>query len=230
MTAGTGSADDLKRIAAEAALDEVVEGELLGVGTGSTAMHFIDGLARRGVEIGGAVSSSEASTARLRRHGFPVVSLDDALARVRRLPLYVDGADEATSRGELVKGGGGALTREKVIAAASRRFVCILDAGKLVTRLGAFPLPVEVVPMALGYVAGRLEALGGRPVERDGFLTDNGNAILDVAGLSIDDPAELEGRIECIAGVVTCGLFAGRRADTLLVGTADGLRRIDCAQ
>lgn len=230
MTSTSDFTNDRKRLAAEAALEQVVAGQLLGVGTGSTVRHFIDGLARRGLEIAGAVSSSEASTKQLREQGIPVVELDEALARRERLPLYVDGADETTERGELIKGGGGALTREKVIAAASARFVCIVDEAKLVTRLGAFPLPIEVVPMASAHVARELSALGGRPARREGFVTDNGNAILDVAGLSIDDPAALESTIDGIAGVVTCGLFARRRADEILIGTETGVRRINVAR
>ena len=213
------SQDSSKRRAAEAALGHVGTGGIVGVGTGSTVNFFIDGLAALRGRIAGAVSSSVASTRRLESHGIPVLDLNDT----GELEVYVDGADEATRRLHLVKGGGGALTREKIVAAASRRFVCIVDEQKLVERLGRFPLPVEVIPMARRHVASQLARLGGEPVWREGFVTDNGNHILDVRGLAIDDPVALEGEINQLAGVVTVGLFARRPADLLLVGTSGGV-------
>jgi ribose 5-phosphate isomerase A len=213
--------DDLKKQAAEAALD-YVEGGVIGVGTGSTVNHFIDALAGIKGRIEGAVSSSEVSTERLKRHGIPVFDLN----AVGELALYVDGADEANGRLELIKGGGGALTREKIVAAASRKFVCIADESKLVEVLGRFPLPVEVIPMARSYVARELVRLGGTPVWREGFVTDNGNLILDVQNLEITDPKGLEQRINAIAGVVTVGIFALRPADVLILGSAQGPRTI----
>ena len=215
-------ADAKKRAAAFAALDLVESGMLIGVGTGSTVNHFIAGLAARRHRIAGAVSSSEASTQRLREAAIEVVSLNDA----GELPLYVDGADEATRHLQLIKGGGGALTREKIVAAASRRFVCIIDDSKLVPMLGRFPLPVEVIPMARSLVARRLVALGGQPVYRKGFTTDNGNVILDVHNLKITDPAALEAEIGLMAGVVAVGLFARRGADLLLVAGDEGVRTL----
>jgi len=211
--------DSRKQRAAEAALEFIGEGGIVGVGTGSTVNFFIDGLAALRGRIAGAVSSSVASTRRLESHGIPVLDLNDA----GELEVYVDGADEATRRLHLVKGGGGALTREKIVAAASRRFICIVDEQKLVERLGRFPLPVEVIPMARRLVASQLARLGGTPVWREGFVTDNGNHILDVHGLAIDDPVALEGEINQLAGVVTVGLFARRPADLLLVGTSGGV-------
>jgi len=211
--------DSRKQRAAEAALEFVGEAGIVGVGTGSTVNFFIDGLAALRGRIAGAVSSSVASTRRLESHGIPVLDLNDA----GELEVYVDGADEATRRLHLVKGGGGALTREKIVAAASRRFICIVDEQKLVERLGRFPLPVEVIPMARRLVASQLTRLGGTPVWREGFVTDNGNHILDVHGLAIDDPVALEGEINQLAGVVTVGLFARRPADLLLVGTSGGV-------
>jgi ribose 5-phosphate isomerase A len=195
----------------------------VGVGTGSTVNHFIAALADWRDRIAGAVSSSEASTRLLRGAGIEVVDLNVA----GDLELYVDGADEATRHLHLIKGGGGALTREKIVAAASRRFVCIIDDSKLVDVLGRFPLPVEVIPMARSLVARRLLTLGGQPVWRDGFVTDNGNVILDVHNLEILDPPALESEINQIPGVVTVGLFARRPADVLLVGGADGVERIE---
>jgi ribose 5-phosphate isomerase A len=192
---------------------------VVGVGTGSTVNYFIDALAAVRQRVAAAVSSSEASTRRLASHGIPVLDLNETAD----LGLYVDGADEATRALHLIKGGGGALTREKIVAAAARRFVCIVDEKKLVERLGRFPLPVEVIPMARRYVAGQLERLGGEPVWREGLVTDNGNHILDVRGLEIHDPVALEGEINQLAGVVTVGLFARRPADVLLVGTASGV-------
>ncbi len=208
-----------KQRAAEAALEFVPDGEVVGVGTGSTVNFFIDALARLRNRIAGAVSSSEASTVRLRAHGIEVLDLNAA----GQLGVYVDGADEATRALELIKGGGGALTREKIVAAASRRFVCIVDQQKVVDRLGRFPLPVEVIPMARSLVTRELARLGGNPVVREGFVTDNGNQILDVHGLDIPDPAALETDLNQVPGVVTVGLFARRPADILLVGMADGV-------
>lgn len=216
------SADHAKKKAAEAALRFLVPGELLGVGTGSTVNHFIDALADHRADIPGAVSSSVASTERLRRVGIPVVELND----VGSLSLYVDGADEADAHLHLIKGGGAALTREKIVAAASRQFVCIADASKLVPVLGSFPLPVEVIPMARAYVARELTRLGGQPQWREGVVTDNGNPILDVRNLQITDPVGLERAINQIPGVVTVGLFAQRPADVLLLGSADGVREL----
>jgi ribose 5-phosphate isomerase A len=209
--------DRMKKQAAEAAL-AYVEGGIIGVGTGSTVNHFIDALAGIKGRIEGAVSSSVASTERLQGHGIQVFDLN----AVGDLSLYVDGADESNSRLQLIKGGGGALTREKIVAAASRQFVCIADESKLVKVLGAFPLPVEVIPMARSYVARELVRLGGTPVWRDGFVTDNGNLILDVRNLEIMEPAKLEQTINNIAGVVTVGIFALRPADVLILGTPDG--------
>jgi ribose 5-phosphate isomerase A len=211
--------DTKKQRAATAALEYLGDGAVVGVGTGSTVNFFIDGLAALRRRIAGAVSSSIASTRRLEAHGIPVLDLNDA----GELELYVDGADEATRSLHLIKGGGGALTREKIVAAASRRFVCIVDEQKLVEQLGRFPLPVEVIPMARNHVARELTRLGGEPVWREGLVTDNGNHILDVRRLSIPDPVALEGEINQIAGVVTVGLFARRPADVLLVGTAEGV-------
>jgi len=213
-----------KQRAAAAALDYLGAGGLIGVGTGSTVNFFIDALAPMRERIAGAVSSSEASTARLRARGIPVLDLN----AVDELEVYVDGADEATRALHLIKGGGGALTREKIVAAASRRFVCIVDEQKVVERLGRFPLPVEVIPMARRHVARQLERLGGEPAWREGFVTDNGNDILDVRGLAIPDPVALEGEIDQIAGVVTVGLFARRPADVLLVGTPSGVVTLSC--
>jgi ribose 5-phosphate isomerase A len=216
------STDTAKRAAAEAAIKYIVPGELLGVGTGSTVNHFIDLIAERSIELAGAVSSSEASTERLRRHGIKVVELNQA----GTLDVYVDGADEADEHLRLIKGGGGALTREKIIAAASRRFVCIADESKLVGVLGTFPLPVEVIPMARSFVGRQLVRLGGQPQLREGFTTDNGNVILDAHGLRILDPVKLEAEINQVPGVVTVGLFARRPADLLLLGGAAGVREI----
>lgn len=208
-----------KQRAAFAALDYVREGTLLGVGTGSTVNVFIDALAASGKRLTGAVSSSNASTARLIAAGIKVVDLDEAGS----LDVYVDGADESTRAKHLIKGGGAALTREKIVAAVSKQFVCIVDDAKLVATLGKFPLPVEIIPMARTHVAARLTALGGRPVFRDGVLTDNGNHILDVHGLTITDPIALERDINQIVGVVTVGLFAARGADVLIIGTDKGI-------
>jgi ribose 5-phosphate isomerase A len=213
--------DELKKQAAMAALD-YVKGGILGVGTGSTVNHFIDGLATIKSRFEAAVSSSEASTKRLQSHGIEVIDLNAA----GPLSLYVDGADESNHQLQLIKGGGGALTREKIVAAASAHFVCIADESKLVDCLGAFPLPVEVIPMARSYVARELVKLGGTPVWREGFVTDNGNLILDVQHLRIAEPIAMEQRINAIAGVVTVGLFAMRPADVLILGSASGPRVI----
>jgi ribose 5-phosphate isomerase A len=215
--------DDKKRAAAEAAIDYVESGAVIGVGTGSTADHFSDALARIKGKIDGAVASSEATARRLEGHGIRVLDLNQA----GDLPLYVDGADEATRHLHLTKGGGGALTREKIVAAASAKFVCIADDSKLVDVLGAFPLPVEVIPMARSYVARQLVRLGGEPVLREGFTTDNGNVILDVHNLNILNPVELEEELDHLAGAVTNGLFARRPADVLLLGTDSGVDKLE---
>ena len=212
--------DQLKQAVAAAAVDFVQPGQVLGVGTGSTVDFFIDALAAARIEVPATVSSSERSTRRLRHHGFTVVDLNEVVD----IAVYVDGADEIDPGFAMIKGGGGALTREKIVAAVARQFVCIADASKLVSTLGRFPLPVDVIPMARAYVARELARLGGRPVLREGFVTDNGNLILDVHGLTITDPAGLEARVTAIAGVVSCGLFAARGADVLLLGTPDGVR------
>jgi len=214
--------DELKRAVAREAVKQVVAGAVLGVGTGSTANCFIDELAAAKISIAGAVASSERSAQRLRKHGIPVLDLNS----VDEIPVYVDGADEITERLHMIKGGGGALTREKIVAAVARKFVCIADASKLVPVLGGFPLPVEVIPMARAYVARELAKLGGQPRLREGFTTDNGNVILDVSGLRIPDPVGLETAINNIIGVVTSGLFARRGADVLLLGTSSGVRTI----
>ncbi|WP_177420749.1 ribose-5-phosphate isomerase RpiA [endosymbiont of Lamellibrachia barhami] len=215
------NADEMKKMAAEAAL-EYVDGGIVGVGTGSTVNHFIDYLATIKHKIDGAVSSSEVSTERMKSHGIPVMDLNVA----GELDIYVDGADEADHNLALIKGGGGALTREKIIAGASRKFVCIADGSKLVDILGKFPLPVEVIPMARSHVARQLVKLGGTPVWREDFITDNGNVILDVHNLEIMKPIEMENRINAIAGVVTTGLFAMRGADVLILGTEDGVKTV----
>ncbi|HVO46801.1 MAG TPA: ribose-5-phosphate isomerase RpiA [Steroidobacteraceae bacterium] len=212
--------DAKKRRAALAALDYLEDGAIIGVGTGSTVNCFIDALAPHRGRIRAVVSSSNASTARLGAIGITVVDLNDVV----ELGLYVDGADEATRARHLIKGGGGALTREKIVACAAARFVCIADDTKLVERLGAFPLPVEVIPMARALVARQLATFGGRPVWRQGYVTDNGNHILDVHDLVITDPPALERELNQLAGVVTVGLFAQRPADVLLLGTADGVQ------
>ncbi|MDA7970550.1 MAG: ribose-5-phosphate isomerase RpiA [Gammaproteobacteria bacterium] len=216
------SAGAKKKAAAQAALDYVESGGVIGVGTGSTAECFIDCLAKVKGKIDGAVASSEASAARLRERGIALLDLNQTGA----LPLYVDGADEATRHLHLLKGGGGALTREKIIAEASETFVCIADDSKLVETLGAFPLPLEVIPMASGLVGRALAALGAQPELRAGFTTDNGNIILDARNLKIEDPAEMERRLNCIPGVVTVGLFALRGADVLLLGGDDGVKTL----
>lgn len=214
--------DELKRAAAVAALDYIEDGIVIGVGTGSTVNHFIDALATIKSRIVGAVSSSEASAARLAALGIPLVDLN-ALSEI---PLYVDGADEIDAGFAMIKGGGGALTREKIVAAVAQRFVCICDASKRVDVLGRFPLPVEVIPMARSYVERELRRLGGTPVLREGFVTDNGNLIIDVSDLSITDPRALESELNQIVGVVTNGLFARRGADVLLLAGANGVERL----
>lgn len=215
--------DELKKASAEAALEYVESGMIVGVGTGSTANYFIDGLARIKGKLEGTVASSEASADRLRGHGIPVLDLNSA----GDLQLYVDGADETTRHLHLIKGGGGALTREKVVAAASDKFVCIADDSKLVDVLGAFPLPIEVIPMARSYVARQIVKLGGQPVLREGFTTDNGNVILDVQNMKILDPVELETALDHITGVVTNGLFARRGADVFLMATINGIEVLE---
>ena len=219
--------DELKQAVAKAAADyvnrTVADGAIIGVGTGSTANYFIDELAKGAARFKGAVASSEATAKRLAGHGIPVLDLND----VTDLPVYVDGADEVTPGLHMVKGGGGALTREKIVAAVAKTFVCIADGSKLVTTLGKFPLPVEVIPMARAQVARELTRLGGSPRLREGFVTDNGNVILDVHGLTIADPVALESRINQIVGVVTNGLFACRAANLLLLGTADGVQQLE---
>jgi ribose 5-phosphate isomerase A len=216
------NADEMKKAAARAALEYVKPGMIVGVGTGSTANHFIDALAGVKGRIEGTVASSIASADRLKKHGIPVFDLN----ATGDLALYVDGADEATKHRHLIKGGGGALTREKIVAAASKTFVCIADDSKLVDVLGKFPLPVEVIPMARSYVARKIVALGGDPRLREGFTTDNGNVILDVHNLRIMNPVELEEKLDHIAGVVTNGLFARRPADVLILGGAGGVRTV----
>lgn len=216
------SADQKKQLAAAAALAHVREDEVLGVGTGSTVDLFIDALAARKLRIRGAVSSSERSTTRLQRHGIEVLDLN----ATGELDLYIDGADESDRHRRLIKGGGAALTREKIVAAASRRFICIVDDSKLVEVLGKFPLPVEVIPMARSYVARELVKLGGQPIYREGVITDNGNQILDIHGLRIVDPVSLERTINQIVGVVTVGLFAQRPADLLIIGTPTGAQTL----
>ncbi len=218
--------DELKQAVAQAAADYVAEhapeGAIIGVGTGSTANFFIDALAPLKERYRGAVASSEATRKRLEGHGIAVFDLNE----VEHIPVYVDGADEVDAGLNMVKGGGGALTREKIVAAVADLFVCIADGSKLVDTMGKFPLPVEVIPMARAHVARQLVKLGGRPVLREGFVTDNGNLILDVHGLSISDPKGLEAQLNQIVGVVTNGLFAMRPANLLLLGTAEGVRRI----
>jgi len=214
MSMDIAAREEQKRLAAQRAIGYVEEGSILGVGTGSTVAYFIDALgARRGL-IEAAVSSSEQSTARLKQHGIPVVDLNST----GELALYVDGADECDAQKRLIKGGGAALTREKIIAAASKTFVCMVDAAKRVDVLGKFPLPVEVIPMARSFVAREIVKRGGNPVWRDGIVTDNGNVILDVHGWQITDPVALETELNQITGVVCVGLFARRPADIVLIG------------
>ncbi|MFZ4534745.1 ribose-5-phosphate isomerase RpiA [Propionivibrio sp.] len=214
--------DELKQAVARAALAYVVEGQLVGVGTGSTARLFIEVLVGMKDRIAGAVASSEDTKKRLEGHGIKVFDLNE----VAELPVYIDGADEINVEMHMIKGGGGALTREKIVAAVAKKFVCIVDGSKLVPVLGTFPLPVEVFPMASAHVARELTKLGGTPVRREGFITDNGNLILDVKGLQILDPVDLETRINQIVGVVTNGLFARRPADVCLLGTSSGVQTL----
>jgi len=214
--------DELKKAVGWAALDYVTPGTIVGVGTGSTAAHFIDALGSIKHQIEGAVSSSEASTEKLKSLGIPVFDLNE----IDTLSVYVDGADEINPQMQMIKGGGAALTREKIVSAVAKRFVCIADASKQVDVLGKFPLPVEVIPMARSYVARELVKLGGLPEYRQNVLTDNGNIILDVHNLSIVDPCALERAINALPGVVTVGLFAARGADVALIGTADGVKTI----
>ena len=219
------SADAQKRLAAEAAVEKVEAGTVIGVGSGSTVNHFIDALAASDIEIEAAVAASEASAERLRGHGIEVRDANS----VSELAIYVDGADEINRHLQMIKGGGGALTREKIVAAIADRFICIVDASKQVTALGDFPLPVEVIPMARSHVARQLVRLGGRPELREGFTTDNGNVILDVRALDLSEPIHREQQLNNIAGVVTNGLFALRPADELLVGTDTGVQRSTAA-
>jgi ribose 5-phosphate isomerase A len=214
--------DQLKQQAAQSALEYVEVGSIVGVGTGSTVNFFIDALAGIKHKIEGAVSSSEASTKRLRAHGIEVFDLKG----VSNIPVYVDGADETNAHLQLIKGGGGALTREKIIAHLAKKFICVADETKMVPRLGKFPLPIEVIPMARSMIARELVKLGGQPVYRDGFVTDNGNQILDVHNLDIMEPAKLEAELNNIPGIVTVGLFAIRPADVLILGTANGIRTL----
>lgn len=214
--------EDKKKLAAEAAIDYIQIGDVIGVGTGSTANYFIDALANLKGKIDGAVASSEASADRLKSHGIRVLDLNSA----GQLPIYVDGADESTKQLALIKGGGGALTREKIVANASSKFVCIADDSKLVDTLGTFPLPIEVIPMARSSVSREIVKLGGVPELRDGFTTDNGNIIIDVHNLNIMEPIKMETDISTMAGVVTVGIFAIRPADVLLLGTDNGLQKI----
>ena len=218
--------DELKQAVARAALDYVAEGDIIGVGTGSTANFFIDELGRVPGRIKGAVASSEATAARLRSHGITVLDLN----QVERMSVYIDGADEINHRGAMIKGGGGALTREKIVASVADRFICIADASKLVEVLGQFPLPVEVIPMAAAAVSRRLASLGATPTLRvkDGkpHITDNGCHIIDASGLEIIDPVTLEVKINDIPGVVSVGLFARKGADVCLLGTVDGVKTL----
>ena len=217
------SQDEMKKAAGWAALEYVQAGSIVGVGTGSTVNHFIDALATMKKEIKGAVSSSVASTEKLKELGIPVFECNDVFS----LDVYVDGADEINGKNEMIKGGGAALTREKIVAAISEKFICIVDDTKQVDVLGQFPLPVEVIPMARSYVARELVKLGGDPAYREGVVTDNGNMILDVHNMQITNAKELEDKINSLAGVVTVGLFAHRGADVLLVGSPDGVKKFD---
>ena len=214
--------DELKQAVATAALDYVAPGRLVGVGTGSTARLFIEALAGIKDSIAGAVASSEDTKQRLEGHGIKVFDLND----VTDLPVYIDGADEINSEMHMIKGGGGALTREKIVSAVADKFVCIADGSKFVDVLGRFPLPVEVIPMAAAYVSRELTKLGGSPALRQGVITDNGNLILDVHGLQIVDPVDFEQRVNQIVGVVSNGLFAARPADVCLLGTPEGVRTL----
>jgi len=218
--------DEMKKKVAEAALAYVDEGTIVGVGTGSTANMFIDALATMKDKIKGAVASSEATAKRLQGHGIKVLDLNAALKLVDSLSVYVDGADEFDAGKNLTKGGGGALTREKIVAAASDKFICIVDETKRVKHLGAFPLPIEVIPMARELVAGVAVGLGGTPKVREGYTTDNGNIIIDVYGLTITDPRELEDELNSVPGVVTNGIFSHQGADVVLMGTPSGVETI----
>lgn len=225
--------DELKQSVARAACEYVAahlpRSAILGVGTGSTANFFIDAVAQIKQRIGGAVASSEATRARLEAHGIPVLDLNAVIDEGREMPIYVDGADEIDANLAMIKGGGAALTREKIVAAVAGKFICVCDESKLVTRLGKFPLPVEVIPMARAQVARALVALGGEPRLRAGVITDNGNIILDVHDLAIRDAVLLEARINQITGVVTNGLFAARGADVLLLATPNGVKTLKAA-
>ena len=214
--------DEMKQEVARAAIEYVVPGTIIGIGTGSTANFFIDELAKIKGRIEGTVASSVASADRLKGHGIPVYDLN----QVSEMSVYIDGADESNDYLHLIKGGGGALTREKIVAAVADKFVCIADESKLVKIMGKFPLPVEVIPMARSYVAREIVKLGGEPVLREGFTTDNGNVILDIHGLEIMEPTKLEQQLNNIVGVVTNGLFAMRPADVLLLGTQEGVKTI----
>ena len=214
--------EEMKKAVAKAALEYVKPDTVVGVGTGSTANHFIDYLAEIKHKIEGTVASSKASADRLKSHGIQVMDLN----MVDDIAVYVDGADETNRYGQLIKGGGGALTREKIVAAASRQFVCIVDESKVVDVLGTFPLPIEVIPMARSLVARQVVKMGGEPVYREGFVTDNGNIILDVHGFQIMEPAKLEQELNNIVGVVTNGLFAREPADVVLMGTPDGVKKL----
>jgi ribose 5-phosphate isomerase A len=215
--------DELKALVGRAAIDHVVPGSIVGVGTGSTVNCFIDELAKIKDRIAGAVSSSVKSTERLVAHGIPVFDANE----VESVPVYIDGADEIDHRGHMIKGGGAALTREKIVADLAQRFVCIADASKLVETLGAYPLPVEVIPMARAQMMRRLAALGGSPRLREGVITDNGNLIVDVSGLRITDPQAMEADINQWPGVVTVGIFARHRASLCLLGTPEGVRQLN---
>jgi ribose 5-phosphate isomerase A len=217
------TSDEKKRKVAKAALEYVVEDTIIGVGTGSTANYFIDVLATIKHKIEGAVASSDVTAERMKSHGIPVLELNS----VNEISVYIDGADESNRYLHLIKGGGGALTREKIVAAVSQRFVCLADDSKLVGVLGKFPLPIEVIPMARSYVARELVKLGGKPIWREGFITDNGNLILDVHNLEIMEPVKLEAQLNEITGVVTNGLFAARPADVLLLGSNEGVKVLD---
>ena len=214
--------DELKQSVASEAIKYIVDNEVIGVGSGSTANFFVDELGKVRNRIAGAVASSEKTAERLKRHGIRLFDLNS----VNELPVYIDGADEVTEHLAMIKGGGGALTREKIVATVAKKFVCIADESKLVPVLGKFPLPVEVIPMARAYVARQMVKLGGQPKLRERFATDNGNIVLDVWGLSILNPVELETAVNNITGVVTNGLFARRGADLLLLGTKTGVRTI----
>lgn len=214
--------DELKRLVGAAALEYVRPDRIIGVGTGSTVNCFIDSLVNSGIQIEAAVSSSEATTRLLKAGGIEVVDLN----QTGGLDIYIDGADEFDAHRRLIKGGGGALTREKIVAAASRKFVCIADLSKQVNVLGAFPLPLEVIPLARSLVARKMVALGGQPEWREGFVTDNGNWILDVHNLDLVDPVDMEKTINNLPGVVTCGLFAIRPADLVLIAAEDGIRQL----